>query len=128
MFGELGIASDNRIDDTPVLLQSAQGPAANPCVMDAEDAEQRIILSRQHVEEQRDAAEFCDRDMEILVGVGRPVVEIVGRLQEAPVPLDDASEFDRSEEHTSELQSLMRSSYAVFCLTKKTHQTHRHQQ
>src|SRR3546814_7070665 len=27
---------------------------------------------------------------------------------------------DRSEEHTSELQSLMRPSYAVFCLTKKT--------
>src|SRR3546814_1063605 len=35
----------------------------------------------------------------------------------------------RSEEHTSELQSLMRISYAVFCLKKKTHsnekQTHR---
>src|SRR3546814_2411061 len=30
----------------------------------------------------------------------------------------------RSEEHTSELQSLMRTSYAVFCLKKKTH-THR---
>src|SRR3546814_6954601 len=28
----------------------------------------------------------------------------------------------RSEEHTSELQSLMRISYAVFCLTKKKHQ------
>src|SRR3546814_1869778 len=28
----------------------------------------------------------------------------------------------RSEEHTSELQSLMRISYAVFCLKKKTHQ------
>src|SRR3546814_9547833 len=28
--------------------------------------------------------------------------------------------FDRSEEHTSELQSLMRNSYAVFCLKKKT--------
>src|SRR3546814_1528400 len=27
----------------------------------------------------------------------------------------------RSEEHTSELQSLMRISYAVFCLKKKTH-------
>src|SRR3546814_8039106 len=27
----------------------------------------------------------------------------------------------RSEEHTSELQSLMRISYAVFCLTKKNH-------
>src|SRR3546814_7018389 len=29
----------------------------------------------------------------------------------------------RSEEHTSELQSLMRISYAVFCLTKKKHYT-----
>src|SRR3546814_7321051 len=29
---------------------------------------------------------------------------------------------DRSEEHTSELQSLMRISYAVFCLTKKNTQ------
>src|SRR3546814_5015883 len=28
--------------------------------------------------------------------------------------------MDRSEEHTSELQSLMRISYAVFCLKKKT--------
>src|SRR3546814_3453033 len=30
--------------------------------------------------------------------------------------------FVRSEEHTSELQSLMRISYAVFCLKKKTKQ------
>src|SRR3546814_6247926 len=32
--------------------------------------------------------------------------------------------FARSEEHTSELQSLMRISYAVFCLKKKTHTTY----
>src|SRR3546814_4257095 len=30
---------------------------------------------------------------------------------------------NRSEEHTSELQSLMRLSYAVFCLKKKTERT-----
>src|SRR3546814_3969597 len=30
----------------------------------------------------------------------------------------DAASIQRSEEHTSELQSLMRISYAVFCLTK----------
>src|SRR3546814_2111691 len=30
----------------------------------------------------------------------------------------------RSEEHTSELQSLMRISYAVFCLKKQKHQQH----
>src|SRR3546814_4790339 len=35
--------------------------------------------------------------------------------------LDGNREAIRSEEHTSELQSLMRSSYAVFCLKKKTH-------
>src|SRR3546814_5411917 len=31
---------------------------------------------------------------------------------------------DRSEEHTSELQSLMRISYAVFCLKKKNNKTY----
>src|SRR3546814_9483151 len=35
-----------------------------------------------------------------------------------------ASAWTRSEEHTSELQSLMRISYAVFCLKKKKTQTH----
>src|SRR3546814_2440921 len=33
--------------------------------------------------------------------------------------------FERSEEHTSELQSLMRISYAVFCLKKKTKNTNK---
>src|SRR3546814_1306238 len=39
----------------------------------------------------------------------------------APVggPHHEAARGDRSEEHTSELQSLMRISYAVFCLKKK---------
>src|SRR3546814_4343763 len=32
----------------------------------------------------------------------------------------DIPKLQRSEEHTSELQSLMRISYAVFCLTKKS--------
>src|SRR3546814_10813893 len=33
---------------------------------------------------------------------------------------------NRSEEHTSELQSLMRISYAVFCLKKKKNRTTKH--
>src|SRR3546814_7146459 len=45
------------------------------------------------------------------------------RCNHAPA-IDERSEdgdrrHDRSEEHTSELQSLMRISYAVFCLKKK---------
>src|SRR3546814_1038475 len=36
------------------------------------------------------------------------------------IPAEVKLEGTRSEEHTSELQSLMRISYAVFCLKKKT--------
>src|SRR3546814_3204853 len=49
--------------------------------------------------------------------LARTQADIVGDLLE----LIDAL---RSEEHTSELQSLMRSSYAVFCLTTKTRKTY----
>src|SRR3546814_8043275 len=43
----------------------------------------------------------------------------LGGAQAARLGLAQA--VGRSEEHTSELQSLMRISYAVFCLIKKTH-------
>src|SRR3546814_8049400 len=46
------------------------------------------------------------------------VAGIFLRLIELPDPV--IMEVIRSEEHTSELQSLMRNSYAVFCLTKTT--------
>src|SRR3546814_4857316 len=47
--------------------------------------------------------------------------DVVGQdhLQVVAAHLGDHGERDRSEEHTSELQSLMRISYAVFCLKKK---------
>src|SRR3546814_7087282 len=50
--------------------------------------------------------------------------EVVGREGLAPGEIVVEAVFDgrsRSEEHTSELQSLMRISYAVFCLKKKTY-------
>src|SRR3546814_9458082 len=47
---------------------------------------------------------------------GRQIFGIEGA---APMPIVPARTA-RSEEHTSELQSLMRNSYAVFCLKKKT--------
>src|SRR3546814_16062257 len=46
-----------------------------------------------------------------------------GEIEES-VPAADRSRFVRSEEHTSELQSLMRISYAVFCLKKTNPHTH----
>src|SRR3546814_8300151 len=47
------------------------------------------------------------------------------RLKGRPANVDSTSV--RSEEHTSELQSLMRNSYAVFCLTKKKQKIHKHE-
>src|SRR3546814_9723963 len=40
---------------------------------------------------------------------------------EVDLATDQLTWLERSEEHTSELQSLMRISYAVFCLKKKKH-------
>src|SRR3546814_7712708 len=45
---------------------------------------------------------------------------VAGALTAFWLPLPIYSLWQRSEEHTSELQSLMRISYAVFCLNKKT--------
>src|SRR3546814_3336367 len=45
-------------------------------------------------------------------------------LYEVKTPAESKGEWDRSEEHTSELQSLMRTSYDVFCLKKKTRYKH----
>src|SRR3546814_4266102 len=41
-----------------------------------------------------------------------------------PVPDPNVPSTHRSEEHTSELQSLMRTPYAVFCLKKKKNKHH----
>src|SRR3546814_8976894 len=60
-------------------------------------------------------AAFEHRQQEGLVAF-----EVLGDLRELVVVFGDvAQELERSEEHTSELQSLMRISYAVFCLKKK---------
>src|SRR3546814_6651597 len=45
------------------------------------------------------------------------------RRQPGPMQISRRPQNIRSEEHTSELQSLMRISYAVFCLKKKTANT-----
>src|SRR3546814_10464338 len=54
---------------------------------------------------------------------GAPVIaraEPLSRLPIGVAQMFDDHRIVRSEEHTSELQSLMRISYAVFCLKKKT--------
>src|SRR3546814_5135263 len=53
----------------------------------------------------------------------RAAAELDGSYGAYRADIARSSEAIRSEEHTSELQSLMRISYAVFCLKKKNKQT-----
>src|SRR3546814_6447427 len=65
--------------------------------------------------------------VEELLSAGAPVsAHWIAERQSAPLLLKFGTE--RSEEHTSELQSLMRISYAVFCLKKKQHKNLNNQQ
>src|SRR3546814_4434456 len=57
-------------------------------------------------------------DLIVEGGAVRGIVTRLGLTFHAPAVERQA---ERSEEHTSELQSLMRISYAVFCLKKKIH-------
>src|SRR3546814_5017830 len=107
------------------------------------------LLLRPRTPEDFDACLVMDRDPEVIRYVGAPwsnsdehVAFLRRRLAErfptglgywAIAPREEPAAFlgwvmlcpctvagaERSEEHTSELQSLMRSSYAVFCLNKK---------
>src|SRR3546814_7565457 len=87
------------------------------------DWEFRRVLFRSHA-----------RVVEIMASIDhrrfRPAVEGVDAQHGIPLPCQpvghlaeggaQTANVGRSEEHTSELQSLMRISYAVFCLKKKT--------
>src|SRR3546814_1272438 len=67
-----------------------------------------------------------DRDVDIVMIAEAPAGPLALDRQRRAVGFDlELVEFRlRSEEHPSELQSLMRISYAVFCLKKKKHQQH----
>src|SRR3546814_1160651 len=56
-------------------------------------------------------------------GCARTIEALLARLQGVHKVEASFEERRRSEEHTSELQSLMRISYAVFCLKKKRNVT-----
>src|SRR3546814_8101517 len=67
-----------------------------------------------------------------LMGSAEPELTVRGVCKKAGVAaryfyesFTDRDALMRSEEHTSELQSLMRISYAVFCLKKKTKRKHK---
>src|SRR3546814_7344330 len=89
---------------------------------DSDGQSERGVLGDQSLETGRHVIELGARD------AGRDV-DHQGHVLRVADDLTDAGRVVhgvRSEEHTSELQSLMRISYAVFCLKKKNITTSRY--
>src|SRR3546814_4381581 len=95
----------------------------------------REILRRQQPAARRARRRHRLRRLAVVEGVGAALGDgAQGRAElrlhqplagheRAAVIEEDRRDIGRSEEHTSELQSLMRISYAVFCLKKKKQQS-----
>src|SRR3546814_10855126 len=77
------------------------------------------------VEEREDHAAYIEHWLTALRNDKRAIFEAAREAQNAAdYLLAMMTDQARSEEHTSELQSLMRISYAVFCLNKKNKKKH----
>src|SRR3546814_8639534 len=77
------------------------------------------LLLGQHLEGRRGG----HSDGVSVAGVSTAASSLPSTASSSPSSIS-AAETTRSEEHTSELQSLMRIAYAVFCLKKNTNNTH----
>src|SRR3546814_5227165 len=102
---EAGVRDGAR-DGTPVVRVAVYDVAA------------RAVAERQVAVAQRRLHRIALDTEEEQVGriAPEPTLEPVGPERER---IDDLIGEERSEEHTFELQSLMRNSYAVFCLKKR---------
>src|SRR3546814_7914382 len=92
----------------PTRVRRRQGVDHHPVALEA-DADLAPVRGRR----------LLQRDPRRHGRTERPRSRAAGTSTEPPVRRVLQEGRPRSEEHTSELQSLMRISYAVFCLTKK---------
>src|SRR3546814_10170159 len=97
---------DHPIEETAVAPhERAEHLGANILAMDVRDARRMTADHLDRINPAQPRMAGIDGEPHVRPGHGKEAIEIL-------LPLDDR----RSEEHTSELQSLMRISYAVFCL------------
>src|SRR3546814_6262889 len=99
------------VDCDPVFSGCFAMSAARETLLSALDAYVHPLIGRGLVAAGTIAsAEIVGDAAQVVIELGFPSASIRDEL---------AQELGRSEEHTSELQSLMRISYAVFCLKKQ---------
>src|SRR3546814_10345264 len=99
------------------VLRRTIAPFVNVAEEEVNEILRRLEESR-GTEEYRLGEIFLSATPENQAAVARNAQQIVEQLEQGGSFVAYARQF-RSEEHTSELQSLMRISYAVFCLKKK---------
>src|SRR3546814_8769556 len=117
---EIGVEGDGLVLDLLDRVPAPQLPRFLGGAAEMGGVRQRIVRERRgEMFERTGRGELLDRRAALGPGDG-PARAIFGRCDVEARILRLAVEHDmRSEEHTSELQSLMRISYAVFCLKKK---------
>src|SRR3546814_2330402 len=84
--------------------------------LELENADEHLHREDEEGDDHQRPGEQQHHDRQEVVEEGREPDHLARLVKQRPC---------RSEEHTSELQSLMRNSYAVFCLKKKTNNTNK---
>src|SRR3546814_9633139 len=104
----LGMGAGCNADDTGPVNEWVWNVSAGPLVFSAFKAD----------------TDYFAADRQFLINLRVDDLDaVLAPFREAGEEIITKDEWDRSEEHTSELQSIMRTSYAVFCLKKKKKNT-----
>src|SRR3546814_2943286 len=114
-LGRAAISAAARVPEpvcVPLLLSEASLPAETKR---AAAATARSLIEQLRTKKARGGVQALVQEYSLSSQEGVALMCLAEALLRIP---------DRSEEHTSELQSLMRISYAVFCLKKKTQYNH----
>src|SRR3546814_8556382 len=99
------------------ILKRGLGEKAKKLIYSADKTIGKTIEFANVSPEERNRFSLTDAEVEALAAQALIIEEHYGRPMDIEWGKDGVD--GRSEEHTSELQSLMRNSYAVFCLKKK---------
>src|SRR3546814_10140820 len=111
------VGVDRGEEDGGILVEDVLGPVA-VVIVDVEDRDRAEAAVLRRARRDRGVVEVAIAAHIVAAGM------MAGRAAEREGVARIAAGQLRSEEHTSQLQSLMRNSYAVFCLKKKTKHTH----
>src|SRR3546814_1940066 len=101
-----------------IVLESLQAPRQPHLCSQNRTAE---VARRENASKSRGSGAVVAVSGALRPGAGLPKARKLGVFPDRRISTNIL--ILRSEEHTSELQSLMRNSYAVFCLTKKKQKT-----